>query len=110
MDFALFGTRFDIQSPMNFHQTTNTSSLDFGRIVFHSPSAVLRPRSPKEISLLLSSLSASSSFDKVTVAARGAGHSIHDISSSPGWHCHRDGLPALRHKHPPWRRVRFLLR
>ncbi|WOL09802.1 cytokinin dehydrogenase 3-like [Canna indica] len=62
--------------PLNFHQTTNTASLDFGRIIFNSPSAVLRPLSPKEISFLLRILSASS-FSKVTVAARGAGHSIH---------------------------------
>ncbi|CAL9112028.1 unnamed protein product [Musa acuminata var. zebrina] len=94
MDYALFCARVNIlfllialcspckfiQSPMdfgplNFHQTTDTSSLDFGRIVFDSPSAVLRPQSPKEISLLLGFLSASS-FSKVTVAARGAGHSI----------------------------------
>ncbi|XP_058098007.1 cytokinin dehydrogenase 3-like [Magnolia sinica] len=70
-----------IQSPMdfgqlNFLQTTTTASLDFGRIFFNSPSAVLRPQSPKEILQLLSFLSAPS-FSKVTVAARGAGHSIH---------------------------------
>ncbi|CAL9113866.1 unnamed protein product [Musa acuminata var. zebrina] len=122
MDFALFCTRVDIlllllllllllislcspckfiQSPMdfgplNFHQTTNTSSLDFGRIVFDSPSAVLRPRSPKEISLLLSSLSASSSFDKVTVAARGAGHSIHGQAQAlDGIVIEMDSLPSV---------------
>ncbi|KAF8398760.1 hypothetical protein HHK36_014618 [Tetracentron sinense] len=95
MEFALFCTRINfiglllallspckfIQSPMDFAplnllQTTNSASLDFGRIYFNSPSAVLRPHSPKEISLLLGFLSASS-FSKVTVAARGAGHSIH---------------------------------
>ncbi|XP_064935094.1 cytokinin dehydrogenase 3-like isoform X1 [Musa acuminata AAA Group] len=115
MDFALFCTRVDIlllllislcspckfiQSPMdfgplNFHQTTNTSSLDFGRIVFDSPSAVLRPRSPKEISLLLRSLSASSSFDKVTVAARGVGHSIHGQAQAlDGIVIEMDSLPS----------------
>uniref|UniRef100_A0A1D1XC44 cytokinin dehydrogenase n=1 Tax=Anthurium amnicola TaxID=1678845 RepID=A0A1D1XC44_9ARAE len=62
--------------PLNFLQTTNTASLDFGRILFNSPSAVLRPRSPKDISLLLGFLSASS-YSGATVAARGAGHSIH---------------------------------
>ncbi|XP_010907635.1 cytokinin dehydrogenase 3 [Elaeis guineensis] len=95
MEFALFCTRVNalvlllalcspykfIQSPMdfgplNFLQTTNTASLDFGRILFNSPSAVLRPQSPRDISLLLSFLSASS-YSKVTVAARGAGHSIY---------------------------------
>ncbi|RWW66060.1 hypothetical protein BHE74_00026610 [Ensete ventricosum] len=81
--------------PLNFHQTTNTSSLDFGRIVFDSPSAVLRPQSPKEISLLLASLSASSSFNKVTVAARGAGHSIHGQAQAlDGIVIEMDSLPS----------------
>lgn len=62
--------------PLNLHQATKTASLDFGRILFNSPSAVLRPQSPQDISLLLSFLSASS-FSRVTVAARGAGHSVH---------------------------------
>ncbi|XP_077247055.1 cytokinin dehydrogenase 3-like [Tasmannia lanceolata] len=78
--FALFSPFKFIQSPMdfgplNFLQPTNTSSLDFGRIFFNSPFAVLRPQTPKEISLLLTVLS-SPSFSKVTVSARGAGHSI----------------------------------
>ncbi|XP_020093512.1 cytokinin dehydrogenase 3-like [Ananas comosus] len=95
MEFALFCTKVNIlilllslsapykfiQSPMDFgplnlHQATKTASLDFGRILFNSPSAVLRPQSPQDISLLLSFLSASS-FSRVTVAARGAGHSVH---------------------------------
>ncbi|KAG9442337.1 hypothetical protein H6P81_018191 [Aristolochia fimbriata] len=62
--------------PLNFLQTTNDASEDFGRIVFNTPSAVLRPQSPTEISQLLKFLSASS-FSKVTVAAKGVGHSIH---------------------------------
>uniref|UniRef100_A0A0E0EZ26 cytokinin dehydrogenase n=1 Tax=Oryza meridionalis TaxID=40149 RepID=A0A0E0EZ26_9ORYZ len=70
-----------IQSPMDFGPlnllpTTTTASSDFGRILFHSPSAVLKPQAPRDISLLLSFLSASP-LGKVTVAARGAGHSIH---------------------------------
>ncbi|XP_062204915.1 cytokinin dehydrogenase 3 [Phragmites australis] len=70
-----------IQSPMDFGPlnllpTTTTASSDFGRILFHSPSAVLKPQSSRDISLLLSFLS-SSSLSEVTVAARGAGHSIH---------------------------------
>ncbi|KAK1320144.1 Cytokinin dehydrogenase 3 [Acorus calamus] len=70
-----------IQSPMdfgplNFLQATTKSSIDFGRIVFNTPTAVLRPKSPIELSLLLKSFSAPS-FSRVTVAARGAGHSIH---------------------------------
>ncbi|CAL4933957.1 unnamed protein product [Urochloa decumbens] len=70
-----------IQSPMDFGPlnllpTTTTASSDFGRIFFHSPAAVLKPESSRDISLLLSFLSGSS-LSKVTVAARGAGHSIH---------------------------------
>lgn len=88
-----------IQSPMDFgplsfHQTTNTASLDFGRLVFNSPSAVLRPRSPAEISFLLTFLSASS-FSKVTVAARGAGHSIHGQAQAlDGIVIEMDSLPS----------------
>lgn len=113
MEFALFCTRVNalvlllalcspykfIQSPMdfgplNFLQTTNTASLDFGRIFFNSPSAVLRPQSPEDISLLLSFLSASSN-SKVTVAARGAGHSIHGQAQAlDGIVIEMDSLPS----------------
>ncbi|XXG60259.1 hypothetical protein AAC387_Pa04g2213 [Persea americana] len=87
-----------IQSPMdfgplNFLQSTPSASIDFGRIFFNSPSAVLRPQSPKEISQLLSFLS-SSSFSKVTVAARGAGHSIHgQAQAHDGIVIEMDSLP-----------------
>ncbi|URE00031.1 cytokinin dehydrogenase [Musa troglodytarum] len=113
MEFALFCTIVDIlllllalcspckfiQSPMDFRplsflQSTNTSSLDFGRIKFNSPAAVLRPQSPKEISLLLSFLSASS-YSKVTVAARGAGHSINGQAQAlDGIVIETDSLPS----------------
>ncbi|RWV93973.1 hypothetical protein GW17_00043531 [Ensete ventricosum] len=80
--------------PLSFLQSTNTSSLDFGRIKFNSPAAVLRPQSPKEISLLLGFLSASS-FSKVTVAARGAGHSIHGQAQAlDGIVIEMDSLPS----------------
>ncbi|XP_066384945.1 cytokinin dehydrogenase 3-like [Miscanthus floridulus] len=70
-----------IQSPMDFGPlnllpTTTTASSDFGRILFHSPAAVLRPQSSGDISMLLSFLSGLS-LSKVTLEARGAGHSIH---------------------------------
>jgi cytokinin dehydrogenase len=70
-----------IQSPMDFGPlnqlpTTTAASSDFGRILFQSPYAMLKPQSSMDISLLLTFLS-SSSLSKVTVAARGAGHSIH---------------------------------
>jgi cytokinin dehydrogenase len=62
--------------PLNLLPTTQEASRDFGRIVFNAPAAVLRPQSKTDISLLLSSLSASS-LSRVTVSAKGAGHSIH---------------------------------
>jgi cytokinin dehydrogenase len=70
-----------IQSPMDFGPlnqlpTTTAASSDFGRILFQSPYAMLKPQSSMDISLLLTFLS-SSSLSKVTVAARGAGHSVH---------------------------------
>ncbi|WOL05867.1 cytokinin dehydrogenase 3-like [Canna indica] len=88
-----------IQSPMDygplsFLQSTSTASMDFGRIHFHSPSAVLRPQSSADISLLLTFLS-SSSFNKVTVAARGAGHSIHGQAQAlDGIVIEMDALPS----------------
>ncbi|KAG0486269.1 hypothetical protein HPP92_008364 [Vanilla planifolia] len=62
--------------PMDFLESTSSASVDFGRFIFHNPSAVLRPKSTRDIATLLSFLSASST-PKITVAARGAGHSIH---------------------------------
>ncbi|XP_008813776.2 cytokinin dehydrogenase 3-like [Phoenix dactylifera] len=113
MEFAMFCTRVNtllllvvlcssckfIQSPMDFGpldiaQTTSTASLDFGSILFNSPSGVLRPESPRDISLLLSFLSASS-FSQVTVAARGAGHSIYGQAQAPdGIVIMMDSLPS----------------
>lgn len=79
-----------IQSPMdlgplNLLPTTSTAaaSSDFGRILFRAPAAVLRPQSPRDISMLLSFLSGSPSLSRVTVAARGAGHSIHGQAQAP---------------------------
>ncbi|KAL5721547.1 cytokinin dehydrogenase [Ranunculus cassubicifolius] len=88
-----------IQSPMDFGplnllQPTNTASLDFGRIYFNTPSAVLRPESPAEISQLLSHLYGSSS-SKVAVAARGAGHSINGQAQAlNGIVVEMDSLPS----------------
>ncbi|CAL9756951.1 unnamed protein product [Musa acuminata subsp. burmannicoides] len=88
-----------IQSPMDFGplsflQKTSTACVDFGRILFNSPSAVLRPQSSEDISLLLSFLS-SSSFSRVTVAARGAGHSIHGQAQAlDGIVIEMDALPS----------------
>ncbi|KAJ0969010.1 hypothetical protein J5N97_021887 [Dioscorea zingiberensis] len=113
MEFALFCTRMNvvilllalcspckfIQSPMefgplNFLKTSSRASVDFGRISFKTPSAVLRPESSGDISHLLSFLSASSS-SKVTVAARGAGHSIHgQAQAQDGIVIEMDSLPS----------------
>ncbi|KAJ3682311.1 hypothetical protein LUZ60_014884 [Juncus effusus] len=88
-----------IQSPMDFGPlnllpTTSNASLDFGRIVFNSPSAVLRPQSKTDISMLLTFLSASS-LNKVTVSARGAGHSIHGQAQAlDGIVVEMDSLPS----------------
>ncbi|KAJ6809721.1 putative cytokinin dehydrogenase 3 [Iris pallida] len=72
--------------PLDVLQATSKASTDFGGFVSGPPSAVLRPRSPRDISLLLEHLS---SFDPsgrwaATVAARGAGHSIHGQAQAPG--------------------------
>ncbi|ONK71160.1 uncharacterized protein A4U43_C04F5410 [Asparagus officinalis] len=92
-----------IQSPMDFGplnliQNSTKASTDFGRILFNKPSAVLRPKSPEEISLLLSFLyasSSSSSFSRVNVAARGAGHSIHGQAQAlDGIVIEMDSLPS----------------
>ncbi|KAL4186219.1 hypothetical protein AMTRI_Chr09g32740 [Amborella trichopoda] len=87
-----------IQSPMdfgplNFLQTSDSAAIDFGRIFFNSPSAILQPNSVDEISLLLKFISLSS-YSKVTVAARGAGHSIHGQAQAPnGIVIEMDSLP-----------------
>ncbi|KAJ8466928.1 hypothetical protein OPV22_029480 [Ensete ventricosum] len=88
MNFALFCTRVNILRLSVHHAKFIQSPMDFGPLehppdhrhlisglgkdrVGLSPSAVLGPQSPKEISLLLSFPSATS-FSKVTVAARGS--------------------------------------
>lgn len=63
-------------SSLNLLQTTDTASTDFGRIQFNPPASILKPKTPNDISHLLSFLSVSS-FSHVPVSARGAGHSIH---------------------------------
>ncbi|KAF3784234.1 Cytokinin dehydrogenase 3 [Nymphaea thermarum] len=88
-----------IQGPMDFgssslQQATPTSSLDYGRIYFNSPAAVLRPKSPEAISTLLKFLYGSS-FNDVAVAARGAGHSIHGQAQAlNGIVIEMDSLPS----------------
>ncbi|KAG0490199.1 hypothetical protein HPP92_007062 [Vanilla planifolia] len=80
--------------PLKFLPSTSLASMDFGRLFFNFPAAVLRPKSPNDISSLLSCLSASFSTE-VSVAARGAGHSIHGQAQAPdGIVIEMDSLPS----------------
>ncbi|MCL7026361.1 hypothetical protein MKW94_005163, partial [Papaver nudicaule] len=88
-----------IQSPMDFGPlkltgTTDTASLDFGRMSFRAPSAIFQPQSAQDISLLLSFIY-TSSFSKLTVAAKGAGHSINGQAQAlNGIVIEMDSLPS----------------
>ncbi|KAJ6799595.1 cytokinin dehydrogenase 3-like [Iris pallida] len=94
-----------IQSPMDFGPlnvvppTTTKASSDFGRLSFGTPCAVLKPNSAEDISLLLARLSSSAAAaafgGRVTVAARGAGHSIHGQAQAP------DGIVVEMGSLPP---------
>ncbi|PKA48103.1 Cytokinin dehydrogenase 3 [Apostasia shenzhenica] len=89
---------------LNLLQSTSKASVDFGRFHFSSPSAVLRPKSPAEISILLSFLSSSSSSSsEVSVAARGAGHSIHGQAQA------LDGIVIEMESLPPAIEIRKLI-
>ncbi|XP_072993735.1 cytokinin dehydrogenase 3-like [Typha latifolia] len=115
MDFALLCARvytlfllvllyspcMHVRSPIDLNplnsilQTPTEASVDYGRIIFNSPAAILRPKSPKDISLLLGFLSSSSSNKYLTVAARGAGHSIYgQAQASGGIVIEMDSLPS----------------
>ncbi|PKU79321.1 cytokinin dehydrogenase 3 isoform X1 [Dendrobium catenatum] len=88
-------TSMDFGGSSNFHESTSTASVDFGGFIFNIPSAVFKPKSSRDIAVLLSFLSASSSA-KVSVAARGAGHSIHGQAQAPdGIVIEMDTLPSL---------------
>nr|WBO25535.1 cytokinin dehydrogenase 3-like protein [Phalaenopsis hybrid cultivar] len=90
----LKATSMAFGSPLNFHESTSTASVDFGRFIFNIPSAVFRPKSSGDIAILLSFLSASSSTT-ISVAARGAGHSIHGQAQAPdGIVIEMDSLPS----------------
>lgn len=91
----LKATSMAFGSPSNFHESTSTASVDFGRIIFNIPSAVFRPKSSTDIAVLLSFLSASSSSTEISVAARGAGHSIHgQAQARDGIVIEMDSLPS----------------
>ncbi|XP_058076625.1 cytokinin dehydrogenase 6-like [Magnolia sinica] len=67
--------------PLHFHTPNISYTLDYGRIIQKSPSLVLKPKTPQDISLLLQSIS--SIDNNLTVAARGAGHSTHGQAHAP---------------------------
>ncbi|KAL5983130.1 hypothetical protein ACLOJK_017211 [Asimina triloba] len=81
--------------PLSLLQTTTAAYVDFGRLNFNSPSAVLRPESPEEICQLLRFVSAPSSSGELTVAARGAGHSINGQAQA------RNGIVVEMESLPP---------
>ncbi|XP_043705149.1 cytokinin dehydrogenase 3-like [Telopea speciosissima] len=69
--------------PLQFYPPTPSETLDFGRIIQQSPSFVLKPTTPEEISVLLKSIPLSPIYNNITVAARGAGHSIYGQAQAP---------------------------
>eukprot|EP01018_Ginkgo_biloba_P011275 Gb_28658 [translate_table: standard] len=79
LDFSLF-QKLDIDARLSFD--TASGALDFGRIYHNNPAAILRPRSAEEIAVFLRAIYASSPYD-LTVAAKGAGHSIHGQAQAP---------------------------
>ncbi|KAK8951176.1 Cytokinin dehydrogenase 3 [Platanthera zijinensis] len=90
----LKATSFDFDGFSNLRESTSTASLDFGRFVFNFPRAVFRPKTPDDIATLLRLLSASPS-SKISVAARGAGHSIHgQAQARDGIVVEMDSLPS----------------
>jgi cytokinin dehydrogenase len=80
----------DVFGPVALLEPTPSSARDFGGVVSDAPLAVLRPGSPADIAQLLSALSSSSSSAqpgsprRATVAARGAGHSLHGQAQARG--------------------------
>ncbi|PKA48234.1 Cytokinin dehydrogenase 3 [Apostasia shenzhenica] len=98
--FAICSPCKFIQSPMDIgpFSLSSTASMDFGKFLFNSPSIVMRPKSPMDISVLLTFLSTSSSSSSsgmISVAARGSGHSIHGQAQAPdGIVIEMDSLPS----------------
>ncbi|XP_073003894.1 cytokinin dehydrogenase 3-like [Typha latifolia] len=57
---------------------------DYGGIIHNSPIAVLKPKIPEDISLLLKSISSSPAYNSITVAPRGCGHSTYGQAQAHG--------------------------
>lgn len=66
---------------------TTSAAFDFGRIYHHKPAAILQPSSAEEIARFLRAIYASRTpshhQEYLTVAAKGAGHSIHGQAQAP---------------------------
>lgn len=76
----------DVLGPVALLEPTPSSARDFGAVVSDAPFAVMRPESPDDIALLLGALSSTAPSPRATVAAVGAGHSLHGQAQA------RDGI------------------
>ncbi|KAL5216216.1 hypothetical protein ABZP36_007617 [Zizania latifolia] len=74
----------DVLGPVALLEPTPSSKSDFGAVVSDSPFAVMRPESSGDIALLLGALSSVAPSPRATVAARGAGHSLHGQAQARG--------------------------
>lgn len=75
----------DVFGPVALLDPTPSAARDFGAVVSDAPVAVLRPDSPADIARLLTALSSSAPrLPRASVAARGAGHSLHGQAQARG--------------------------
>ncbi|KAF0893425.1 hypothetical protein E2562_025224 [Oryza meyeriana var. granulata] len=74
----------DVLGPVALLKPTPSSASDFGAVVSDAPFAVMRPESPDDIALLLGALSSAGPSPRATVAALGAGHSLHGQAQARG--------------------------
>ncbi|KAG9454256.1 hypothetical protein H6P81_007160 [Aristolochia fimbriata] len=78
--------RMEVMGLLRLQAPTPSDTTDFGRIVVQQPCplGVCRPKSAADVCLLLRTVYSSSSFDSLTVAPRGAGHSAYGQAQAPG--------------------------
>uniref|UniRef100_A0A0D9W7A9 cytokinin dehydrogenase n=1 Tax=Leersia perrieri TaxID=77586 RepID=A0A0D9W7A9_9ORYZ len=75
----------DVLGPVVLLEPTPSSARDFGAVVSDAPFAVMRPESPGDVARLLGALSsAPGPSPRATVAALGAGHSLHGQAQARG--------------------------
>ncbi|KAG1371173.1 putative Cytokinin dehydrogenase 9 [Cocos nucifera] len=72
-----------LQGHCSFHDISDTAK-DFGNRFRFSPSAVLHPKSVTDISATIKHVFRMGSSSKLTVAARGHGHSLQGQAQAPG--------------------------